>query len=125
MREDDDEAAEERRRRARAEIMEKSRIIEEMRRKKRTSKRDTSSPKGSFDTLVDKDQILKTAEKGNATYATTTAVEPEPAMMEEYFSNRRSSPPHSTSRALHASVDKPIFLRQLSSQPDTQPEDPS
>jgi hypothetical protein len=119
MQEDEDEAAEERRRRARAEIMEKGRIIEERRRRKRSSK-DSQSPTGSFDTLVDKDGMLKKAESMNETHATTTAVEAEPAT--EGLTNRR--PETSPAGDLHESVDAPISLRQLSLSPANDLEDP-
>jgi hypothetical protein len=117
MREDENEAAEERRRRARDEIMEKGRIMEERRKRKRGSK-DTLSPRGSFDTLVDKDGMLKKADA--ETHATTTAVEPEPPT--GGLTNRRPASP--AAKGLHESVDAPISLRQLSSAPDTHPEDP-
>jgi hypothetical protein len=119
MQEDETEAAEERRRRARAEIMEKGRIMEERRRRKRSSN-DVPSPTGSFDTLVDKDGMLKNADKAEETQATTTAVEPD-ASTEGLASRRLAS---SSAKELHESVDAPISLRQLSSQPDTHSEDP-
>lgn len=118
MREDDNEAAEERRRRARAEIMEKGRIMEE-RRQRRKSSNNIPSPTGSFDTLVDKDGILKKADTVDDSHATTTAVEPDAA--KEGLTNRRTD--LSPAKALHESVDAPISLRQLSSPPRTQPED--
>ena len=119
MQEDGTEAAEERRRRARAEIMEKGRIMEERRRRKRTSV-DPPSPRGSFDTLVDQDGMLKKGDKMDETYATTTAVEAEPHA--EGLTSRRPGSPRS--QALHESVDAPMSLRQLSSSPDNHNEDP-
>jgi hypothetical protein len=119
MREDETEAAEERRRRARAEIMEKGRIMEQKRKKSRSST-DAPSPTGSFDTLVDKDGMLKKADKVDEPHATTTAVEQE-AAREGLTSRQPASLP---GKALHESVDAPISLRQLSSQPGSQPEDP-
>jgi hypothetical protein len=119
MREDDTDAAEERRRRAREEIMEKGRIMEERRRRKRSSK-NGPSPKGSFDTLVDKDGMLKKADVEDEIRATTTAVEPEPGL-QSLTDRRPGSPP---AKALHESVDAPMSLRQLSSPRATQPEDP-
>jgi hypothetical protein len=119
MREDETEAAEERRRRARAEIMEKGRLMEEARRKRRSSK-GAPSPTGSFDTLVDKDGMLKKGEPPDEARATTTAVEPETAS--EGLTNRRPGPP--SPKPLHESVDTPISLRHLSSQPDAPQEDP-
>ncbi|ERF75753.1 hypothetical protein EPUS_01583 [Endocarpon pusillum Z07020] len=121
MQEDETQAAEERRRRARAEIMEKGRIMEERRRRKRGSQ-DLPSPTGSFDTLVDKDGMLKKAgmvDKDEAD-ATTTAV--EPIALTEGLTNRRPDSP--AAKALHESVDAPISLRQLSTSPDTDSEDP-
>lgn len=122
MREDVTEAAEERRRRARAEIMERGRIMEERREGKRAS-RGISSPTGSFDTLVDRDGMLKKADqdKVHDTHATTTATEPEAPT--DGLTNRKpaASP---KPKPLHESVDAPISLRQLSSPPDTQPSDP-
>lgn len=119
MREDDTEAAEERRRRARAEIMEKARIMEDMRTKKRSSE-DVSSPTGSFDTLVDKQGMLKKTENVDEAHATTTAMEPDPPT--EGLSKRRPVSP--SAEPLHLSVDAPIPLRQLSSSPHIHPEDP-
>lgn len=116
MQEDETEAAEERRRRARAEIMEKGRIMEEKRKTRRSSK-GTSSPTGSFDTLVDRDGMLKRAGKLDETHATTTAVEAEPAI--EGLTNRRPASP--IPKPLHESVDAPISLRQLSSSPPEEP----
>lgn len=116
MEEDETEAAEERRRRARAEIMEKGRIMEEKRRSKRKSKsKDDRSSTGSFDTLVDRDGMLKNAGATDKSHATTTAVEAEPAA-----TNRRPANPV---RALHESVDAAISLRQLSSPTAAHPED--
>lgn len=119
MQEDETQAAEERRRRARAEIMEKGRIMEERRRRTRGSQ-DLPSPTGSFDTLVDRDGMLKKADKSDEAHATTTAVEPEAPT--EGLTNRRPGSP--AAKALHESVDAPITLRQLSSSPDTHFEDP-
>lgn len=120
MREDETEAAEERRRRARAEIMERGRIMEERRGRKKRSVTDAPSPTGSFETLVDKDGMLKKADNVDETHATTTAVESEPPT--EGLSNRRAGPP--TAQTLQESVDAPISLRQLSSSPYSHPEDP-
>ncbi len=120
MQEDETQAAEERRRHARAEIMEKGRIMEERRRRKGSSQ-DPPSPVGSFDTLVDRDGTLKKAGKLVEAHATTTAVEPHAPT--ENLTNRRPDSP-AAAKALHESVDAPISLRQLSSSPDTHPEDP-
>lgn len=119
MQEDEDEAAGERRRRARAEIIEKGRIIEERRRRK-TSSKDVQSPTGSFDTLVDKDGMLRKADDLDGTHAATTAVEPEPAT--QGLTKRRQGA--SPVQGLHQSIDAPISLRQLSSSPDNHLEDP-
>lgn len=119
MQEDETEAAEERRRRARDEIMEKGRIMEERRKRKRRSQ-DVASPTGSFDTLVDKDGMLKRAGKVDEMHATTTAVEPEQPI--EGLTNRRPGSP--TPKQLHESVDAPMLLRQLSSSPVLHSDDP-
>jgi hypothetical protein len=119
MQEDETEAAEERRRRAREEIMEKGRIMEERQRRKRSSK-DVPSPTGSFDTLVDKDGMLKMADKIHETHATTTAMEPE--MPNKGLTNRRPASPKPNT--LHESVDAPMLLRQLSPSPALHSDDP-
>ncbi len=114
MQEDETEAAEERRRRAREEIMEKGRIMEARRGRKRSSK-DAPSPTGSFDTLVDKDGMLKKVDEMDETHATTTAMEIEHPT--EGLTNRQPGSP--MAKPLHESVDAPISLRQLSSSPHT------
>lgn len=121
MQEDETEAAEERRRRAREEIMERGRIMEERRKGRRASK-EMSKRNGSFDTLVDKDGMLKKADNDNAndTHATTTAIETE--LHADGLANRRHASPQP--KPLHESVDAPISLRQLSSQPNTSLVDP-
>ena len=64
--EDDSPEAVERRRRARQEIIERARVLEERRREKRASTK-------TFDDLVDKDGVLKSAEPG----VRTTAIKPK------------------------------------------------
>jgi hypothetical protein len=119
MQEDDTEAAEERRRRAREEIMEKGRIMEERRKRKRNSK-DVPSPTGSFDTLVDKDGMLKVGDKADEAHAATTAMEQEKP--QAGLTNRQPVSP--TPNTLHESVDAPMLLRQLSSSPALHSDDP-
>lgn len=121
MQEDETEAAEERRRRAREEIMERGRIMEERRKGRRASK-EMAKRSGSFDTLVDKDGMLKKADNDNVdnTHATTTAVEAD--IHTDGLANRRHASPKP--KFLHESVDAPILLRQLFSVPEPQPTDP-
>jgi hypothetical protein len=102
MHEDTSDEAEARRRRARVEILERGRIMQEKTRQRRSG--DKQINRGSFDTLVDQDGMLrKEQEEGVA----------ESSGIDRSENQRFLDRQRTTASTLHKPVDSPIALRQL------------
>jgi len=107
MHEDASDEAEARRRTARQEILERGRLMQERKRQRKST--DKQTKRGSFDTLVDKDGLLR--KDGAGTMAQSTAIE----MRDQILTERQNS---SASMPLQESVDSPITLRHLEPRPE-------
>lgn len=108
MHEDASDEAEARRRQARAEILERGRMMQE--RKRRSQLVDGQGKRGSFDTLVDRDGVLR--RDGEDALAQSSAVEKQAS--DQTLINRQLG----SAAPLHESVDSPISLRQLETRPE-------
>jgi hypothetical protein len=108
MHEDTSDEAEARRSQARADILERGRIMQERKRQRRST--DQQNQRGSFDTLVDQDGILR--KHGEAAVAESSAID-KPENQTLLIRQRGVA-----SVPLHESVDSPIALRQLEPRPE-------
>lgn len=102
MHEDTSDEAEARRRRARAEILERGRIMQESKRQRRSADKQIS--RGSFDTLVDQDGILRKEQEEGA--AESSGI--DRSENQRLFDRQRA-----TASNLYKPVDSPIALHQL------------
>lgn len=108
MHEDASDEAEARRRQARAEILDRGRIMQERKRHRHSMTK--QNEQGSFDTLVDKDGVLKLDGLG---------VVAESSAIDTSENQTLASRQHGTAVGpLHESGDSPIALRHLEPRPE-------